>query len=200
MMSLGFLEAFWTQRINQLIPLASDQLEACCTATDLSVVVQSLSRIQLFATPWPTTCQAPLSFTISQSLLKFMSIDLVMPSNHLILCRPLRLLPSIFPSIRVFSVSQLFESDGQWIGVSASASVLPMNTWTDLLQDGLVGSPCSPRDSQESSRTPPFESIDSSALHYTSLCLIDFTRGNLYFLQHLSPSAQWQLPACPLSR
>ena len=67
------------------------------------VVVQLLSCIQLLATPWTTACQASLSFTIFQSLLKLMSIESVMPSNHLILCLPLFLLPSIFPSIRVFS-------------------------------------------------------------------------------------------------
>ena len=67
------------------------------------VVVQSLSRVRLFATPWTAARQASLSITNSWSLLKLMSIELVMPSNHLILCRPLLLLPSIFPSIRVFS-------------------------------------------------------------------------------------------------
>ena len=65
--------------------------------------VQSLSRVQLFATPWTAAQQAPLSITNSRSLPKPMSIESVMPSNHLILCRPLLLLPSIFPSIRVFS-------------------------------------------------------------------------------------------------
>ena len=65
--------------------------------------VQSLSHDQLFVIPWTATCQASLSTTNSRSLLKLMSIELVMPSNHLILCHPLLLLPSIFPSIRVFS-------------------------------------------------------------------------------------------------
>ena len=65
--------------------------------------VQSLSRVWLFVTPWTTACQASLSITNSQSPPKPMSIELVMPSNHLILCRPLLLLPLIFPSIRVFS-------------------------------------------------------------------------------------------------
>ena len=65
--------------------------------------VQSLSRVQLFVTPWTAACQATLSITISRSLRKLMSIESVMPSNHLILCRPLLLQPSIFPSIRVFS-------------------------------------------------------------------------------------------------
>ena len=65
--------------------------------------VQSLSHIQLFVTPWTAARQASLSFTNSQSLLKLTSIDSVMPSNHLTLCRPLLLLSSVFPSIRVFS-------------------------------------------------------------------------------------------------
>ena len=65
--------------------------------------VQSLSHVRLFATPWTAACQASLSITTSQSLLKLISIESVMPSNHLILCCPLLLLPSVFPSIRVFS-------------------------------------------------------------------------------------------------
>ena len=65
-------------------------------------LVQSLSHVRLFATPWTAACQASLSITKSQSLLKLMSLESVMPSNHLILCHPLLLLPSIFPSIRVF--------------------------------------------------------------------------------------------------
>ena len=69
----------------------------------LGIVVQSLSCVWLFVTLWTATCQAPLSFTISWSLLYFISIESVMLSNHLILCHPLILLPSILPSIRVFS-------------------------------------------------------------------------------------------------
>ena len=69
--------------------------------------VQSLSRVRIFATPWTAARQSSLPITNSQSLLKFMSIALVMPSNHLILCRPLLLPPSIFPSIRVFSNESL---------------------------------------------------------------------------------------------
>ena len=68
-----------------------------------SVIDQSLSYVQLFATPWTAACRASLSITSSWNLLKLMSIESVMPSNHLILCRPLLLVPSIFPSIRVFS-------------------------------------------------------------------------------------------------
>ena len=65
--------------------------------------VQSLSRVRLSVTPWTAACQASLSITSSRSLLKLMSVESAMPSNHLILCHPLLLLPSIFPSIRVFS-------------------------------------------------------------------------------------------------
>ena len=68
-----------------------------------AVVVQSLSHVWLFVTPWTAECQASLSLIISQSLLKLMSIASVMPSNHLFLCCPLLLLPSFFPNIRVFS-------------------------------------------------------------------------------------------------
>ena len=129
--------------------------------------VQSLSCVRLFATPWTAAHQASLSITNSRSLLKLMSIESVMPSSHLILCHPLLLSTSIFPSIRVFSNNQFFPLGGQSIGVSDSTSVLPMNT-QDLyiLQDGLVGSPCSPRDSQESSPTPKFKTISSSALSF----------------------------------
>ena len=96
--------------------------------------VQSLSHVWLFVTPWIAAHQASLSLTNSRSPPKPMSIELVMPSNHLTLCHPLLLLPSIFLIIQLFPVSQLFASGGQSIGVSASASVLPMNTqdWSPL--------------------------------------------------------------------
>ena len=89
--------------------------------------VRSLSHVQIFATPWTVAHQASLSITNSWSLLKLMSMESMMPSNHLILCRPLLLLPSIFPSIRGFSNDQFFASGGQSIGILASVSVLPMN-------------------------------------------------------------------------
>ena len=76
---------------------------SCSAVTDSFVFVIQLLSVQLFVIPWAAACQAPMSFTISWSLLKLMSIELVMPSNHLILCRPFLLLPSVFPSIRVFS-------------------------------------------------------------------------------------------------
>ena len=106
--------------------------------------VQLLTHVQLFVTPWTVACQASLSITNSCSLLKLMSIKLVMPSNHLILCCPLLLLLSIFPSIGIFSNESVFASGGQSIGVSASAWALPMNIqdwfplgWTDLQSKGL---------------------------------------------------------------
>ena len=141
--------------------------------------VQLLSCVWLFATPWTAACQASLSIPNSWSLLNLMSIESVMPSNHFFLCHPLLILPSIFPRFRVFSnklalcinqvvkvlefelqhqsfpasgsfpVNQFFASGGQSIWVSASASVLPMNTqdwsplgwtgWTSLQSKGLSG-------------------------------------------------------------
>ena len=126
--------------------------------------VQSLSCVRLFVTPWTAAC-----FTISQSLLKLTSIESVMPSNYLILCHPLLLLPSIFPRIRVFSSESVLHI--RWPKFGASASVLPMNIqdWfplgltglTFLQSKGLVWS-------QESSPTPQFKSINSSVLHKTN--------------------------------
>ena len=114
-------------------------------------------------TPWTTAHQTPLSFTTSWSLLKVMSIESVIPSNHLI-CFPLLLLPSVFRSIRVFSNESVLCIRWPKIGASASASVFPMDiqdwfplAWTcvnSLLFKGLF----------ESSPTPQFKSINSSAL------------------------------------
>ena len=125
-----------------------------------------LSHVWLFATKWTAACQASLSINNSRSLPKPMSIELVMPSNHLILCHPLLLPPSIFPSIRVFQMSKFFISGGQSIGVSASTSVFPMNTqdWSSLEWTGWIS--FSPRDSQESSPTPQFKSINPSAISF----------------------------------
>ena len=129
--------------------------------------VQSLNRVRLFATPWIEARQASLSITNSWSLLTLLSIELVMPSSHLILCCP--------PSPPAPNPSQhqgLFQWVNSWHEV---AKVLEFQLqhqsfqWTprtDLLQDGLVGSPGSPRDSQESSPTPQFKSINSSALSF----------------------------------
>ena len=99
-----------------------------------------LSRVQLFVTPWTAAYQPSLSITNSWSLLKLMSIESVMPSSHLILCRPLLLLPSIFPSIRVFSNESVLCISGESIEDSASALVLPMNIqdWFPLGLTGLI--------------------------------------------------------------
>ena len=105
-----------------------------------SFVVQSLSCIWLFVNPWTAACQASLSIPNSWSLLKLISIESVMPSSHLILCRPLLLLPSIFSSISVFSNESVLPSGGRRIGVSASTTVLPMNTqdWSLLGWTGWI--------------------------------------------------------------
>ena len=102
--------------------------------------VQSPSRVRLFVTPWTAAHHASLSITSSQSLPKLMSIESVMPSSYLILCCPLLLLPLIFPTSGSFPMSQLFASGGQSIGVSASTSVLPMNTqdWSPLGWTGWI--------------------------------------------------------------
>ena len=118
-------------------------------------------------TPWTAAHQDSLSITSSWSLLRLMSIELVMPSNHLILCGPLLLLLSIFPSNRVFSNELVLHIRWPKYWSSASASVVPIRiSSTDLLWDGLVGSPCSPRDSEESSPTPQFKSTHSLVLSF----------------------------------
>ena len=97
--------------------------------------VQSISRVQLFVTPWTVACQASLSITNARSLLKLISIESVMPSNHLILCHPLVLLPSIFPSIRVFSqwVSSLHQAWSISFGISHSNEYSFRIHWVDLI-------------------------------------------------------------------
>ena len=92
--------------------------------------VQSLSHVRLFATPWITACQASLSITNSRSLLKLMSIKSVTPSSHLILCRPLLLLPPILPASESFSMSQLIETPKYW---SFSFSISPSNEHPGLI-------------------------------------------------------------------
>ena len=110
----------------------------------------------------PLDYKGSLSLTIFRSLPKIMSIESVMSSNHLILCRPLLLLPSIFPSIRVFFNKSALHI--RWPKLQHQS--FQRTTRTDLLQDGLVGSPCSPRDSQESSPAPQFKSINFCALSF----------------------------------
>ena len=128
--------------------------------------VQLLSRVQLFATPWTAARHTTLSITNSQSLLKLMSVELVMPSNHLILCRPLLLPHSIYPTIRVFSSESVLRI--RWPKYwSFSFSISPSNVylglisfrmdWLDLLAvQGTL----------KSSLTPQFKSINSSVLSF----------------------------------
>ena len=123
--------------------------------------VQSLNCVWLFVTPWTTVRQASLSITYSQNLLKLMSLESAMPSNHLILCRPLFLLPSIFPSIRVFSNESAFRI--RWPKYwSFSFNISPSKDHSGLISFRMDR----PRNSQESSPTPQFKSINSSALSF----------------------------------
>ena len=119
----------------------------CSSGLCVPFSVQSLSLVQFLVTPWTEERQASLSFTNSGSSLKLTSIELLMPFSHLILCYPLLL--------------NLSQHQSLFIGVSASTSVLPMNTqdWSPL--GWTLGSPCSPRDSQESSATPQFTALQS---------------------------------------
>ena len=128
--------------------------------------VQSLSRVQLFATPWTAASQASLSITNYQSLFKLMSIELVMPSNHLILCRPFLLLPSIFPSITVFSNESVLRI--RWPKYwSFTFSISPSNEYWGLISfrmdwlDLLVV-----QGTFKSSPTPQFKSINVSVLSF----------------------------------
>ena len=119
-------------------------VQLCHGCSHLSNVFQPLSCVWLFATPWTAACQASLSFTVSWSLLKLMSIELMMPSNCLILCPPIPLLSSVFPSIRVFSNESAVCI--RWSKYWTSASVLPVSIqgWgstglISLLSSGLSG-------------------------------------------------------------
>ena len=123
--------------------------------------VQSLSRVRFFETPWTATCQASLSMANFLSLLKLMSIESVMPSNHLILCRPLLLLHSIFPSIRDFSYESTLQF--RWTkGWSFRFSISPSSDYSGLISSRMdcLQSPYSPRDSKQFSPNE-FKSINS---------------------------------------
>ena len=104
----------------------------------ISSVVHSVTHVWLFETPWTAALQASLSITNSQSLLKLMSIELVIPPNHLILCRPFSSCLQSFPASWSFLMTQFFASGGQRLGASASASVLPVNI-QDWFPLGLTG-------------------------------------------------------------
>ena len=167
----GSVPGIFPARMLESVAISSSRVQTGHWMAERQKRLLLLNHVRVFTIPWTTARQAFLSFTISQSLLKFMSIEFVISShhliichplfllsftipqsllkfvsiesvissNHLIICHPLFLLPSIFPSIRVFSMTRLLASDGQSIGTSASASVLPMNIqgWFPL---GLTGS------------------------------------------------------------
>ena len=132
------------------------------------VQFSSLSRVRLFATPWTAAHQASLFTINSWSLLKLVSIESVMPSSHLILCRPLLLVPPIPPSISVFSNESTLRI--RWPKYwSFSFNISPSNEYSGLISfriDWLDLLAVPPRDSQESSPTPQFKSISSSALSF----------------------------------
>ena len=126
--------------------------------------VQLLSHLQLFGTPWTAAHQVSLSITSSRSLLKLMSIESVMPSNHLILCHPLLLLPSIFPSIRVFSSESVLCI--RWPKY-CSFSISPSNEYSGLISFMIDWFDLfSVQGTLESSPTPQLKNINSSALSY----------------------------------
>ena len=128
-------------------------------------VVQPLIRIPLFATSWAAARQASLSCTTSHSLLKFLSIEAVMLSNHLILCCPLLLLPSVFACIKVmFKELILHIRWPEYWSFIFSTSPSSEHSGLIFLSHWLVWFPCSPRDSRESFPVPQFESINSLAL------------------------------------
>ena len=114
----------------------NEHMKTC--STSLPIVVQSLSHVQLIATPWTAAHQTSLSFTISWSLLKLRSFESVIPSNHLILCHPFLLRPSIFPNIRVFSneLVLLIRWPKYW---SFSLSVSPSSEYSGWFPLGLTG-------------------------------------------------------------
>ena len=144
----------------------------------ISSVAQSCP---ILCTPWITARQASLSITSSRSSLRLMTIESLMPSSHLILCRPLLLLPPIPPSIRVFSNESTLRMRWPKYGVSALTSLLPKKSQGWSPSKGLVGSPCSPRDSQGPSPSPQFKSINSSVLsllHSPTLTSIHDHRKN----------------------
>ena len=131
----------WTRSVFIPIPKKGNAKE-CSNYHTIALIshiskVKSLSRVQLFATPWIAAHPASLSITISRSSLKFTSIELVMPSSHLIFCRPLLLLPTMPPASGSFPMSQL-----QSIGVSALASFLPKKSqgWSPSEWTGWISS------------------------------------------------------------
>ena len=131
----------WASWLSLRATLKQNYLDSLVATMSISfVIVQSLSRVQLFRTPWTAAHEASQFFTISWSLLKLMSIESVMPSNHLILSCLLLFCPQSFPASGSFPMNQLFTSGRQNIGGSASASFLPIyiQGWFPLGLTGLI--------------------------------------------------------------
>ena len=143
----------------------SENGEFLCEVS-VSQPVQSLSHVRLFATPWTAACQASLSITNSRSLLRLMSIESVMSSNHLILCHPLLLLPSVFPSIKVFSNESALRIGWPkyW---SFSFSISPSSEYSGLISFRIDWLDLlAVQGTHESSPTPQFKSINSLVLSF----------------------------------
>ena len=165
--------AFLIASLSYLGPFATTRLWSLYFIQFSSV--QSLRHVRLFVTPWTAARQASLSITNSRSLLKLMSIESVMPPNHLILCHSLLLLPSIFPRIRVFSNESVLHI--RWPKYcSFNFNISPSNEYSGLI------SPCSPRDCQEFSPTPQFKSINFSVLSF--FCSPTLTSIHNYWKNH----------------
>ena len=168
-----------------------DQRVSAWYALPFVAVVQSLSHIWLFATPWTAACQTSLSFTVSHSLLKPMPIESVMPPSHLILCHPLSSCPQSYPASGSFPMVQLFASDGQSTGASASTSVLPMNIqgWFPLGVTSLISL-------LSEVLSPPGSSIHGiSQARILKWVAISFSRGYSWLRDqtHVSCIGRWIL-------
>ena len=147
--------------------------------------VQSLSSVRLFVIPWTAACQASLSIINSRSLLKFMSIESVMPSNQLILCHPLLLPPSIFPSIRVFAKESVLHI--RWPKYwSFSFSISPSNEYSGPISLRIDSFDLL---TVQESWTPKFESINSSVLsllyHPALIFIHDYWENCSFDYMHL---------------
>ena len=164
--------------IDRNVPILSSDLgpqKPMCGSVDLPLYpisvqfssVQSLSRVRLLTTPWIAAFQASLSITNFWSSLR-LNVHRSQWCHPAISSSgiPFSSCPQSLPASESFPMSQLFAWGGQSTGVSALASFLPKKSRADLLQNWLVGSPCSPRESQESSPTPQFKSINSSVLSF----------------------------------
>ena len=176
--------------VTQILEIPAPSSKYLEQSSHLFSSVQSLSRVRLFVTPWTAARQASLSITNSRSLPKLMSIESVMPCNHLILCRPLLLPPSVFPSIRVFSneLALCIMWPKYW---SFSFSISPSNEYSGLISFRMDWLDlCSPRDSQDSSLTPTYETTrplkTNHAIFWGSLSLSPSEMAHTLSMEYVS--------------